>query len=102
MTKAQAIHQSILVISEHFQIDPKALADRRTTRGVRMRAAMASLIFHMRACGYSYAALERFFAKGNDAIRKLESQGRLMMRGEHKAMIESLPKIPTTLVLTTI
>ena len=100
MTKKQAIQQAILCIAEYFGIPPEHLADQRQARGVRMRNAAASLTYYMHRGGYSYASISRFMGKGDDAIRKLESQGRLMMRGDHAAMIESLPKIPSTLEIT--
>lgn len=102
MTKKQAIEQSILAIAEYFDIDPLALADQRKTRGARTKNAMAAFIYHLHSCGMSYDRIGKFIAKHDCQVRKYESQGRMMMHGQQKEMIESLPKIPTTLEITTL
>jgi hypothetical protein len=97
MTKKQAIEQSILAIAGYFEIDPLALADQRKTRGARTQNAMAAFVYHLYSCGMSYDRIGKFVAKYECQVRMYESKGRLMMRGEHKSMIDSLPKIPNTL-----
>lgn len=101
MTKKQAIEQSIRMIAEYFDIDPLALADQRKTRGARTKNAMGALVYHMYTCGMSYDRIGKFIFKHECQVRMYESQGRMMMKHEpHREMIESLPKIPTTLEIT--
>jgi hypothetical protein len=101
MTKKQAMEQSILIIAEYFEIDPKALADQRKTRGARTKNAMSALVHHMYSCGMSYDRIGKFIDKHECQVRMYESQGRMMMMHEnHKKMMESMPKIPTTLEIT--
>tara|TARA_R110000868_G_scaffold271838_1_gene531161 strand:- start:4857 stop:5180 length:324 start_codon:yes stop_codon:yes gene_type:complete len=106
MTKKQTIEQAIIIIAEHFEVNTdvfaKRIIEQQQIRCLRMKKAVYSLTYYMYHGGMSYDKIGRFLGKHNDAIRRYESQGRLMMRGDHAKMIDSLPKIPTTLEIQTV
>ena len=97
MTRKQAVQKAITIIAKHFELDPDKLADtihkQKDIRGPRMKHAMFSLVYYMGQIGYTNSQIMRFIQKQSDQTRHYEAQGRLMMRGEHAKMINSLPMI---------
>ena len=91
----------MITIAEYFEVDADNLAmrihQRQQIRCPRMQKCLFAITYYMYHGGISYDSIGRFLGKNNDAIRGYESKGRLMMRGDHAAMIASLPKIPSSL-----
>jgi hypothetical protein len=98
--KATIIATCTQTIADHCGVPAHHIICSHPRKGAVLQEARALLVRHLHICGMSYLAISRLLKRGMDTIRKLDVAGASYSRGKHHAFMAGLPRIPTTLVLT--
>ena len=95
--RAELITRCIVAIAEHCGVKPEQLVSETPWKGRALQEAKGLLAYHLYACGMSFESIARVMRRSVDHVRRLEGQGAIRMMGDDRKLIDSLPKIPTTL-----
>ncbi len=98
--KAAAIHQSLLAIADFYNVPAASVLSEGMDSKKPVRDARAALMHHLRQSGMSYDAVGRVVRRSSDTVRQ-NSRKAALLTGDERAMLDSLPAIPNTLVLAT-
>lgn len=90
--RIDAIHQSILAISEYFEINPAHLLSEEPRKG--LGPARGILIYHLHNQGVSLENISRLVKRSTDSVRKSNHEAVIRMQPEEATLIASLPSIP--------
>ena len=101
LTKANAIAICAKAIGNHVGVRADRVASRAETKAKDILEARSLLIYHLYDCGMSYAAIGRLMNRSIANVREREAVGAVLcMNPDTMACMESLPRIPTTLLIT--
>ena len=96
-TKAEAIALCIAKVAIHFDVDPFKLGSSADAKGQKMQLARKTLYHHLHACGMSWRAIGKIWNRSVHSLSEGARIGLLRLEAADRAMLASLPNIPTTL-----
>ena len=99
-TKAQAISQCLLAITDYYEVPPERLLSEIPYKGSAVKNARNMLICHLRRSGMSFESIGRLVKRSVDCVRTGNHQAVIRMLPEEQALFDALPSIPSTLSLT--
>lgn len=100
--RAAAIAKCVEMIAQHCEVPALHLIDHRNRRGQDLREAKALLVYHLKQCGMSTNAIGRMLHRSDDYVQKISASCAVRMLPEDRALMETLPKIPSSLKITRI
>ena len=98
--RAAVILQCAQIIAEHYGTTPGKLLSATAYRGEEVKNARSVFAYHLHDCGMSIASIARLLTRSIDSTERRRARGTIMLMGSDRAMIETLPRIPTTLSIT--
>lgn len=97
--KAQAIHQTLLVVADLFNVTPDKLISDIAHKGPAIQRARNLFMKHLHTQGLSYISIGRIVRRSSDCVRVGVKRAELEVTPEERSLLAVLPAIPSTLVL---
>lgn len=98
--RAAAILQCAEIIAEFYGTTSVKLLSAKSYHGQEVKNARSVFIYHLHDCGMSMAAIARIMTRSIDSIDRQRARGTIMLMGKDRAMIEGLPRIPSSLTFS--
>lgn len=92
--RIDAIHQTIIAVSEFFQINPDHILSNIPKKGKGLKSARGILVHHLHNNGMSIESISRLVKRSPDSVRAAKHEAVIRMQPEEAALIASLPSIP--------
>lgn len=99
-TKSQQIAICAVIIARHYGTTPESLMNNRSHPGSATMDARRVMYYHLHRCGMSFAAIGRLFDRTAANIETNSRVGYIRMMSSDAAMIESLPRVGSSLNIT--
>jgi len=99
-TKADQIARCASVIGDFFEVPADHIISPLPRKGNRLQNARSLLTYHLYSCGMSFTAICRLLGRSIDTVRRMESAGAIQCMGKAKEIVEGLPRIASTLEIT--
>jgi hypothetical protein len=100
--RAGQIGQIVACLADHYAIPASKIVDRQEYKSVKVASGRYLLEYHLYECGMSYDSIARLQGRDSDTIRAHYAKGKNIVLGGMRDFVDALPKITTTLELTTI
>lgn len=98
--RAAAILQCAHIIAEHFGTTADKLLSPVAYRKKGIMDARIVFAYHLHKCGISIESIARMLSRSVYSTDEKARQGVIFLMGKDREMIESLPRIPSSLVIT--
>lgn len=98
--KTQIILQCAHAIAEFYGTTAEKLLSPTAYRGQNIQNARTVFVYHLHDCGISIASIAGMLTRSIYSTEEKARHGRLFLMGSDREMIETLPRIPTTLNIT--
>lgn len=99
--RTDQIQRVILTLSRHYQVDAFRIID---TSAIRVSNATLDarkvLAYHLHRSGMSHAAIAKMLGRSEDRICRWIRAGHIRMMSPDRDMIDSLPRIESTLQIS--
>jgi hypothetical protein len=98
--KADAIARTVAIVSNHFGADPMAVGRAKPKVCQRGKTAREIVWHHLHACGMSWRAIGNHWERSVKSLSEGARLAVLKLNDADRAMMASLPQIPTTLEIS--
>ena len=99
--RAEVILQCAKTIAAYYETTTMLLLSPVSYKAKEIQDARNAFVYHLHACGMSRAAIGRILQRSTDCVERRRAVGVKAMNGDDFDMIRSLPRIPSSLVITT-
>lgn len=98
--RAFVILQCAITIAEHYGTTAEKLLSAVCYRGQEVQNARNVFTYHLHHCGMSITSIARILSRSIDSTDKRRARGAITLMGDDRAMVESLPRIPSSLEIS--
>jgi hypothetical protein len=97
-----------MCLCDHYRVSPRDIynweddKEWKPSKSPKVQSVKHLLAYHLYECGMSYDAIARFVKLDTYTIRTHYAKGKNIVLGGMRDFVDALPKITTTLELTTI
>lgn len=98
--RAEAIARCAAMIAEYCNFEASKMFTQVQSKSLAVREGRAMLIYHLHREGMSFDAIGKLVGRSGDHCRRAEAQGVIRMMGDDRKLLDSLPKIPSSLQIT--
>ena len=95
--RVAAILQCAHAIAEHYGTTAEKLLSATCYRGQEIQNARNVFTYHLHDCDMSIASIARLLTRSIDSTDRRRARGTIMLMGKDRAMIDALPRIPSSL-----
>ena len=98
--RAAAILQCAHGIADFYGTTAEKLLSPSAFRGQEIQNARNVFTYHLHDCGMSIASIARILTRSIDSTERRRARGTIMLMGKDRAMIDALPRIPSSLTFS--